>query len=151
MENLPLGIRQFIIRAKRAANNAWKPEREPLESAAPRDVHYEEEDGWRYTDSYLGSGRLTGQETAWKDGRPVWVMNYCGRVTGEGFSAAFLKEALFRLAPDAPYRGPIEYQEGPLLYCNMFAGGLDWFYGREEIFASGVSVFECIYHGGAVK
>jgi len=147
MENLPRGIRQFLVRAKRATNHA----KESLEDTAQHNVHYEEDDGWRYVNAFVGKQRLSGQETVWKDGQPVWAMNYLCRVTGEGFSSAFLCDALAQMQPDAPYRGPIEYQQGPLLYCNMHGGDLGWFYGREEMFASGVSVYECLYHGGAIE
>jgi len=150
MDTLPPGFRQFLIRARRATSAVCRAESGPAESA-PRDVHYEEDDGWRYTDSNLGGMRLTGQEIVWKNGPPVWALNYCGRVVGDNFSGEFLAKALRHVTPDAPYRGPIEYQKGPLLYCNMFAGDIAWFYGREEMFASGVSVYECIYHGGAVR
>lgn len=138
----------FLIRAKRGTYAARAGEA-PSSRPGSHDLHYEEGD-WRYIDTYLGSERFTGEEAVWHEGKPVWAMNYSGRVTGEGFSGEFLKDALLLVPEDAPFRGPIEYQDGQHLYVNTCAGGVDWFYGREEIFVGGVSVYECVYHGGAV-
>ena len=141
---------EFLLRAKRATYAAGEG---ASESSRPNshDLRYEEADGgWLYIDSYLGSERFLGEEAVWKDGVPVWAMNYSGRVVGKGFDGDFLKAALFQVPESAPYRGPIEYQDGPMLYCNTVAGAPDWFFGREEIFRSGVSVYECVYHGGVV-
>ncbi len=150
MESLPQGFSEFLIRAKRAAYAGGGPQCPPSRPAS-HDLSYEEDDGWLYIDSYLGGNRFTGEEAVWKDGAPVWAMNYSGRVLTDGFSGDFLKEALLRVPADAPYRGPIEYQDGRLLYCNAYAGGPDWFFGREEIFSGGVSAYECVYHGGRVE
>ena len=139
----------FLLRAKRATYAAGGEESAPSRPGS-HDLRYEEDGGWLYVDSYLGGERFIGEEAVWKDGVPVWAMNYSGRVAGKGFDGDFLKAALLRVPESAPYRGPIEYQDGPLLYCNTSAGAPDWFFGREEIFRSGVSVYECIYHGGIV-
>lgn len=147
--SLPKGFRDFLVRAKRATYAAHGAESEPSRPNS-HDLRYEEENGWLYIDSYVGSSRFAGEEAVFCDGRPVWAMNYCGRVVGEGFSGAFLKASLMRVTAEAPYRGPIEYQDGPNLYCNASAGDIDWFFGREEIYVSGKSVFECVYHGGVV-
>jgi hypothetical protein len=148
-ENLRKTFIDFLLRAKRSTYAAGGEE---SDSSRPlsHDLRYEEEDGWLYIDSYLGGERFVGEEAVWKDGAPIWAMNYSGRVIGKGFDGAFLKEALLRVSENTPYRGPIEYQDGPLLYCNTSAGAPDWFFGREEIFRSGVSIYECIYHGGVI-
>lgn len=149
-ENLRSDLIDFLLRAKcstYAANGQEVASSRP----ASHDLRYEEENGWLYIDTYLGSECFIGEEAVWKDNTPIWSMNYSGRVIGKGFDGGFLKEALLRVPKNAPYRGPIEYQDGPLLYCNTWAGEPDWFFGREEIFKSGVSIYECIYHGGIVR
>jgi hypothetical protein len=150
MENLRKDFTDFLLRAKRSTYAASGAERA---SSRPEshDLQYEEENGWLYIDTYLGSERFIGEEAVWKDGTPIWAMNYSGRVIGKGFDGDFLKEALLRVPEQSPYRGPIEYQEGSFLYCNTSAGEPDWFFGREEIFKNGVSIYECIYHGGIVS
>ncbi len=148
MENLPPQIRDFLIRAKRATYAAKGQESPPTRPGA-HDLRYEEGD-FQYLDSFVGSEQFAGEETVFHGGHPIWAMNYCGRVTGEGFDGDFLKAALMRVPEDAPFRGPIEYQDGAFLYCNTCAGDPRWFFGREEIYRSGVSIFECVYHGGAI-
>ncbi len=149
METLPHELTAFLLRAKRKTY-AGKGAEAPV-SSRPKshDLEYEEP-GFLYIDTYLGSRQFAGQEAVYRDGVPVWAMNYCGVVTGEGFSGDFLKEALLRVPEDAPFRGPIEYQDGPHLYCNTAAGTPERFMGREEIFQNGVSVYECLYHGGTL-
>lgn len=148
-ENLPQGINGFLTRAKRATYAAGGAE-QPSSRPESHDLRYEE-DGWVYIDSYVGGEAFAGEEVVWKDGAPVWAMNYCGRVLGEGFDGDFLKQALLRVPENAPFRGPIEYQQGAYLYCNAASGDNRWFFGREEIFRSGVSIYECIYHGGMIR
>lgn len=150
METLHTDFIGFLLRAKHSTYAANGQEND---SSRPNshDLRYEEENGWLYIDSYLGGEQFAGEEAVWKDGVPVWSMNYCGRVTGNGFDGDFLKEALLRVPTQAPYRGPIEYQDGSFLYCNTYAGELGWFFGREEIYHSGVSIYECIYHGGMIR
>lgn len=140
----------FLMRAK-CSTYAAKGQESDSSRPQSHDLHYEEEDGWLYIDSYIGSEQFAGEEAVWKDGIPIWSMNYCGRVTGNGFDGDFLKEALLRVPQHAPYRGPIEYQDGSFLYCNTYAGEPGWFFGREEIYHSGVSIYECIYHGGMIR
>jgi len=151
-ENHPLDLIRFLLRAKRATYAAKAPEQAEPSRPGAHDLRYEEaEDGWLYIDSYLGSEQFVGEEAVWKDGAPIWAMNYCGHSVAEGFDGDFLRAALMAVPDDAPFRGPIEYQDGPLLYCNTLSGNPGWFFGREEIFKSGVSVYECMYHGGIVR
>lgn len=141
----------FLVRAKRATYAGGGPESEASRPKA-HDLHYAEADGaWRYIDSYFGGEQFVGEEAVWKDGEPVWAMNYSGRVFGEGFDGAFLKSALRSVPEEMPARGPIEYQEGSNLYCNTLAGDMTWFFGREEIYKNGVSIYECVYHGGFIR
>lgn len=151
MENhLKPTLNAFLVRAKQATYAGQGPEATPSRPAS-HDLHYSEADGWLYIDTYLGGDGFAGEEAVWKDGSPIWAMNYCGRTTGEGFDSSFLKAALRNVPEDAPFRGPIEYQDGPHLYVNTYSGDPGWFFGREEIYHGGVSVYECIYHGGLVK
>lgn len=150
-ENHPRQLLDFLMRAKRATYASGTEQETESCRPASHDLRYEEPDGWLYMDSYLGSAQFAGQEAVWKDGTPLWAMNYCGHSTEDGFDGDFLKEALMHVSEDAPYRGPIEYQRGSYLYCNTATGDPRWFFGREEIFKSGVSVYECVYHGGLIR
>lgn len=106
---------------------------------------------YRYLDGYLGGERFIGEETLYVRGGCVWGMNYCGRVTGEGFSGDFLKAALLLRPSDAPYRGPCLYRDGHFTYVNEPKGDFGWFAGREAIYRDRRRVYERAYRGGRVK
>lgn len=78
-------------------------------------------------------------------------MNYIGRVTGEGFSGDFLKEALLLVPEVKPFRGPEEYVNGDYAYRCEINGDFDWFQGKEVISYKGTEVYECVFHGGLVE
>ncbi|MNN99983.1 hypothetical protein D3C81_2197670 [compost metagenome] len=78
-------------------------------------------------------------------------MNYAGRILGEGFSGDFLKEALSLVPEEYPYRGPLVYGNGEFKYHCIVTGDFTWFSGCEEIFYNDRKVYECLFHGGAVK
>lgn len=88
-------FRAFLVRAKRATYAGKGPERAASRPQS-HDLYYAE-GAYAYLDTYLGGERFSGEEAVWKDGTPVWAMNYSGRVTGAGFSGDFLKEALLHL------------------------------------------------------
>ena len=139
----------FLLRAKRntyAAHGAEVPSSRP----ASHDLRYAEGD-FLYIDTYLGGLQFSGEEAIWKASVPLWSMNYCGRVTGDGFSGDFLKQALLRVTQDAPFRGPSEYIEGEMHYHCRADGDVCWFQGYEEITLSGRRIYECFYHGGEIR
>ena len=105
----------------------------------------------QYIDTYLGGTHFAGEEAVWQDGKPVWSMNYCGRVFGEGFRGDFLKSALLRVPENAPYRGPDVYREGDMEYRCQADGNIDWFQGYEEIRLHDVRIYECFYHGSLIQ
>lgn len=105
----------------------------------------------QYIDTYLGGTHFAGEEAVWQDGKPVWSMNYCGRVFGEGFRGDFLKSALLRVPENAPYRGPDVYREGDMEYHCQADGNIDWFQGYEEIRLHDVRIYECFYHGSLIQ
>ena len=139
----------FLLRAKRATYAGKGPE---TASSRPgsHDLAYQEGD-LLYIDSYLGGSRFAGEEALWVQGVPVWSMNYAGRVTGEGFSGDFLKEALRHVTPDMPYRGPARYVSGDLAYTCEVTGDFAWFQGYERITQEGRDIYECHFHGGLIE
>lgn len=142
------GLADFLLRAKRATYAGHAPECAPCRPHS-HDYAYAEGD-WRYLDSWLGGDRFAGEEAVWHADRPVWSMNYMGRVLGEPFSGDFLKAAL-RHAPAAlPCRGPGLYQQGDWAYHCAVDGDLSWFTGTEQIYCRGQLVYECRFHGGCL-
>lgn len=77
-------------------------------------------------------------------------MNYCGRVLSDEFEGDFLKDALFNVPEDMPFRGPLEFKRDDFEYSCTVNGGVEWFNGIEEISKNGVKVYECFFHGGSI-
>ena len=139
----------FLIRAKRATYAGHGAETSPSRPSS-HDLEYREGDLFYY-DTYLGGERFAGEEAIWKSDVPFWSMNYSGRVLDEKFSGDFLKDALARVTPDIPFRGPRVYQNGDFAYLALISGTFDWFSGTEEIFCGSVKTYECLFHGGVVR
>ena len=138
----------FLMRAKRATY-AGKGAESPSSRPCSHDLAYAEGE-LSYIDTYLGGSHFAGEEAIWHAGKPIWAMNYAGRVTGENFSGDFLKAALLRVPADSPYRGPAVYTEGDYVYRCRTEGSFDWFHGQESISYKGQRIYECRFHGGRI-
>ena len=138
----------FLLRASVQTYAAYGAESAPSRPGS-HDYHYEEAP-YLYIDSYIGGECFGGEEAVFREGKAIWVMNYCGRTLSERFSGDFLKEALRARPREMPFRGPLCYRRGDFTYHNRVTGDLAWFGGEEEIFVEGERVYECRYHGGIV-
>lgn len=139
----------FLLVAKKATYAGEGPELSPSRPAS-HDLAYEH-GNLKYMDTYLGSERFAGEEAIWKDDKPLWAMNYAGRVTGAEFSGDFLKEALLKVTAELPFRGPEFYTNGELTYTCSVNGDFSWFSGAEEIRVKDTKIYECLFHGGLIK
>lgn len=141
---------EFLLLAKRntyaGADNQTKSSR-----TNSHDFCYEDGSGFAYYDTYLGGECFAGEEAVWFHDEPVWSMNYVGRVIGENFSGDFLKEALRAVPKRLPFRGPEIYNKGDYHYHCKVDGEFVWFQGYEEIFYGDEKIYECYFHGGAVR
>ncbi len=148
-ENDSGGIIDFLITAKKNTYAAHAPEMKP---SRPRshDISYEE-GKLLYIDTYLGGERFSGEEAVWREGQPLWAMNYSGRTLSKKFSGDFLKQALLRVPRELPFRGPLVHKSGDYSYHCTVSGGFEWFQGYEEIFCESEKVYECFFHGGMIK
>ena len=142
-------IVSFLIRAKKATY-AGKGAETASSRPGSHDLAYREDD-LMYYDTYLGGDRFAGEEALWIGGVPFWSMNYAGRVTGGPFSGDFLKEALLHVPESIPYRGPEKYENGDYAYSCSVKGGFDWCQGEETICYRGNPIYECFFHGGAIR
>jgi len=109
-----------------------------------------------YRDKYFGSIQFLGEEVVSCEGKCVWGMNYYGQVlSSEGVSeqkvGAFLKEALKRVKPEKPFRGPYKYEENSFMYLNDVEGDVRKFSGTEKILYEGKEVYTLLYHCGLTK
>lgn len=142
-------IVEFLIKAKQATY-AGKGAETASSREKSHDLVYRNGD-YMYYDTYLGTGKFAGEEALWIKGVPYWGLNYIGRVTGEEFSSDFLKEALFLVPENKPFRGPEDYSKGDYSYHCDVDGGFDWFQGKDSIYHKGTEVYECIFHGGLIE
>ncbi|MFP4015871.1 MAG: DUF5680 domain-containing protein [Halanaerobiales bacterium] len=141
-------IIKFLIKAKQETYAGKGPEEGPSRPES-HDLKYSEAN-LLYIDTYLGGERFAGEEALWEDGKPFWAMNYYGRVIGKKFKGDFLKEALFNVPEDMPYRGPEKYHNGDYLYSCNVEGDFECFRGYEEIYYKEKKVYKCWFHGGEI-
>lgn len=146
-----VGIDEFLVFLCRAKQSTYAAACAETSSSRPasHDLAYSE-GRFRYIDTYLGGERFAGEEAVWIDASPIWAMNYVGRVINERFSGDFLKEALTKVTPAFPYRGPRLYVNGDFTYHCQVEGEPEWFEGREEIFCRNDKVYECRVQGGSI-
>ena len=142
----------FLIRAKQhtyAAGGAVVASSRPHS----KDLRYAE-GSYLYLDTYLGDEDFIGEEAVWQDELPIWGMNYYGWMKAgeipDGFSEC-LKGALMAVPEEAPFRGPAEFRRGEFVYRCEWQGEVMRFAGREEILHRNVSIYELVFHGGAVR
>ncbi|MBE6022975.1 MAG: hypothetical protein E7231_07045 [Cellulosilyticum sp.] len=140
---------QFLCEAKQ---HTYKVGNNRVIGSRPnaQDSLYERED-LKYIDTCLGEQQIVGEEAIWQDNKPIWGMNYTGRVVGEGYDASFLVEALRRVKEDLPYRGPRFLELGEYTYKCRVEGEFDWFVGCEKILYKGVKVYEAMFQGGIIR
>ena len=140
---------EFLMKAKQATY-AGRGAEIASSREKSHDLVYMDGD-YMYYDTYLGTGKFAGEEALWIKGVPYWGLNYIGRVTGEEFSSDFLKEALFLVPENKPFRGPENYSNGDYSYHCDIDGEFDWFQGKESICYKGTEVYECVFHGGLIE
>ena len=119
------------------------------------DYHFEK-DNLIYHDTYFGGRKFIGEEIIYKDGQPVWGMNYRGltlsETMSEGLFDAILRPALMAGSGDnIPVRGPKEFTSGDWKYTFKVEGDLSNFTGVEEISKKGEIVCRLLCHGGWVE
>lgn len=139
----------FLLRAKKSSYAGHGAESEPCRPGS-HDLQYAEAP-FLYIDTYLGGEKFSGQEAIWQDDKPLWTMNYIGRILAEGFDGEFLKEVLSLVPKEYPYRGPFVHRNGDFSYHCIVEGEFAWFRGYEEIYLGDTRVYECRFHGGLVK
>jgi len=110
-----------------------------------------------YRDIYYGTSFFVGQETVFVKNVPVWSMTYSGGLAVETHPKAeqavfmFLKEALKKVTPECPLRGPKEMSFDTFKYKNEVLGHLGRFCGLEQIFFEDKEVYQLHYIGGLIK
>ena len=152
------GLADFLVAAKRdthAADGNGAASASALSGAKQRDYRAGR---FAFRDIHFGMARFTGQETVALDDRVIWSMVYCGgvapSVTDEAAVALIhscLRQALYIVAPDRPFRGPRAFGRDGLRYLDDSEGDLATFRGTERIMRDGTLVYRLEYCGGLVR
>ena len=109
-----------------------------------------------YLDSYFGGTDFIGQEVVYFDGKPVWAMNYYGKILDPGridgqTTGRIIMESLSKLYQEGRFLGGFEYGTPLGTYFDTNEGDVSSFRGLEWITVQDQKVYELVYHGGLVK
>lgn len=147
-------LNAFIVRAKAATYVGGGEHVQPCR-AGSHDLRFAA-DRWAYHDSYFGSSDFIGEEVVYLEERPVWAMNYYGRILREDLITAaqagqMIKASLSHMYEQGRFLGGFEHTENDLTYVDASQGSADCFHGREQIRRGQELVYELDYHGGLIK
>ena len=154
MTKMTVQLNNFIVRAKAAtyvgggeASASCRPGSHDLQFRAG---------AFHYWDSYFGGADFIGEEVVYFEDKPIWAMNYYGRlhapdrITAEE-TGQMIKRSLSRLYQQNRFLGGFEYTDGRDTYHDNNEGDVTSFTGKEWIDRDGVRVYELVYHGGLIK
>jgi len=99
---------------------------------------------------FSGNKKIIGQEIIYQDSKPVWGMNYIGDKMGK-LETNFLKDALFRRAGTCRLGQNCEFEKREFKYEDKGQGTSDDFFGQEQVFLSGKSIYKLEYRGGLIS
>jgi len=147
-------LNAFIVRAKAATYVGGGEPVTPCRLGS-HDLRFSA-DQWAYHDSYFGGSDFIGEEVVYFDGRPVWAMNYYGRILRDDLltgvqAGQMIKDSLSRMYKTGRFLGGFEHVEANLTYVDTSEGRVDSFRGREFIRRANEIAYELVYHGGLIK
>lgn len=147
-----LYLKGFLVRAKR---NTYAGDGALSTSSRPnsKDLHYREGD-LLYIDSYFGSYDFIGEEVVFENQKPIWGMNYYGKMLVDEIPSGFitcLKSALKQVTAENPFRGPNLFEKDKFIYKCFWNGDISWFSGNEVIYFNGVEIYRLSFQGGFIS
>jgi hypothetical protein len=147
-------LHAFIVRAK-AATYVGNGEHVTPCRVGSHDLRFSDGE-WSYHDSYFGGTDFIGEEVVYFAEKPVWAMNYYGRILrGDLITAAetgqMIKASLSCMYKEDRFLGGFEHTENGLTYVDASEGNADCFHGHELIRRGGEIVYELDYHGGLIR
>lgn len=155
MLSIPMDkLEKFIVCAKSATyvgNGAHSLARRP----GSHDLEFREPP-FAYLDSYFGGADFIGEEVVYYEDRPVWAMNYYGRIlvpesiTPEE-AGKVIKESLSLMYQEERFLGDFEHNTTYGIYHDANQGDIASFTGREWIMRDNIMAYELHYHGGLIK
>jgi hypothetical protein len=144
-----MDLDDFLVEAKRLTYGSGAEPKRLEDSSKEYLVTHDE---YTYRDRYFGGNPFIGEEVVFRDGKPVWSMNYYGKATGRTSDEVFgfLGKILGLVEKSKPYRGPENYVDGAWSYSMMSRGSINSFWGEEEIQYEGIRVYWLRFHGGEI-
>ena len=146
-------LHDFIVRAKAAS---YVGSGEHVTSCRPGSHDLKFSDGdWSYLDSYFGGRDFIGEEVIYHQGKPIWAMNYYGRILRPDLltpeqAGQVIKASLSKMYLEGRFLGGFEHQHAGFTYTDNNEGEYHSFRGREFISRSGETAYELFYHGGLI-
>ena len=147
-------LNAFIVRAKAATYVGDARPALPCRSGS-HDLRFTE-GKWTYHDSYFGGTDFIGEEVVYHDHKPVWAMNYYGRILRDDLLTAaqagqMIRASLSRMYQTGRFLRGFEHTENDLTYVDSSEGNADHFQGRELIRCGQEIAYELVYHGGLIR
>jgi hypothetical protein len=147
-------LNTFIVRAK-AATYIGDGEKATPCRLGSHDLRFADGE-WAYLDSYFGGTDFIGEEVVYFAEKPVWAMNYYGRILREDLITAaqagqMIKASLSLMYKEGRFLGGFEHTENDLTYRDTSEGNPRSFRGREFIRRGQEVAYELDYHGGLIK
>jgi hypothetical protein len=147
-------LNDFIVKAKAATYVGSGKESVPCRPGS-HDLQFSD-GSFLYLDSYFGGADFIGEEVVYFEEKPVWAMNYYGRIlvpdriTGAE-TGQVIKKSLSLLYQQGRFLGGFEHVDGRDAYFDVNGGDVTSFTGTEWIERDGVRAYELVYHGGLIK
>ena len=147
-------LQAFIVRAKAATYVGDGEHTDPCRTGS-HDLRFQE-GNWSYHDSYFGGSDFIGEEVVYFADRPIWAMNYYGRILRDDLLTAaqagqMIKASLSRLYQEGRFLGGFAHTENDLAYVDTSEGSPEHFHGREIIRCGEEVAYELLYHGGMIR
>ena len=147
-------LNAFVVRAKAATYVGDGEHVTPCRTGS-HDLRFAE-GKWSYHDSYFGGTDFIGEEVVYFAERPVWAMNYYGRILRDDLLTAaqagqMIKASLSRMYQEGRFLGGFEHTENNLTYIDASEGGPECFHGCEIIRRGQEIAYELVYHGGLIR
>lgn len=144
---------RFLRDAHQHGYAAGRAARQRREADHSTTITHETEE-WAFHDNYFGGEPYGGRSVVFRNGKPVWMAVYYGRVEGPPTEVqpvySFLQRALLLAPEDFPVRGPAEFCDNAFAYRNVRHGDVRGFRGEETIHHRGQHVYTAWYSGGLV-
>jgi hypothetical protein len=147
-------LHDFIVRAK-AATYVGGGQHAPSCRPNSHDLKFVDGD-WSYLDSYFGGRDFIGEEVVYYREKPVWAMNYYGRILLPDLitpaqAGQVIKASLSKMYAEGRFLGGFQHEHEGFAYTDTSEGEMSCFRGREWIARAGKTVYELLYHGGLIK